>query len=68
MKKSHPEEWLNMINENYLARTCHSSLKLSDLVGYLDATNRVPARAVVAVHADIAAVEAEVAGANVFRP
>ena len=50
------------------AGTCYSSLKLSDLVGYLDATDRVPVRAAEAAHADIAAVEVEEVGAIVAKP
>ena len=50
-----------------IARTCYSSLKLSDLVGYLDATNREAIRTVV-VHIDIAAVEVEVIGVVAVRP
>ena len=38
------------------------SLKLSDLVGYLDATDRVPARTVADVHIGVAAVEVEAVG------
>ena len=45
------------------ARTCYSSLKLSDLVGYLDATDRVPVRTEVAVHIGVAAAEAEAVSA-----
>ena len=67
MKKSHPEEWLNMINENYLARTCHSSLKLSDLVSCLDATDRVTMRTVVVARFDIAAAEGEEVGVVAAR-
>ena len=44
------------------ARTCYSSLKLSDFVGYLDATDWEPERTVGVVHVDIAAVDAEVVG------
>ena len=47
------------------ARTCYSSLKLSDLVDYLDATNRVPARTVVVGHTGTVAVEVEVVGVAV---
>ena len=49
------------------ARTCYSSLKLSDLVGYLDTTDRVPVRTDAVVHDDIAAVEVEVVGAVAVR-
>ena len=49
------------------ARTCYSLLKLSDLVGYLDATDRVPARTVVVVHTGVADAEAEVLGAVAAR-
>ena len=45
------------------ARTCYSSLKLSDLVGFLDATDRAPERTAVAAHTGVAAVEVEVVGA-----
>ena len=44
------------------ARTCYSSLRLSDLVGYLDTTDRVPACTVVVVHKDTAAEEVEAEG------
>lgn len=50
-------------------RTCYSPLKLSDLVGCLNATDRVPVRtAAVEAHADISAVEAEAAGVGIVRP
>ncbi|MBQ2112599.1 MAG: hypothetical protein II194_05175 [Bacteroidales bacterium] len=44
------------------ASACYSSLKLSDLVDYLDATDRVPVSTVVVVHIGVAAVEVEVVG------
>ena len=49
------------------AGTCYSSLKLSDLVGYLDAADRGPVRTAVVAHADTAAVEAEAVGAGTVR-
>ena len=50
------------------ASTCYSSLKLSDLVGYLDATNRVPVRTAAAVvRISAAADEAEVVGVAAVR-
>ena len=49
------------------AGTCYSSLKLSDLVGYLDATDRAPSRAVAVVHTDKVAVEAEEDSVSVVR-
>ena len=50
------------------AGTCYSSLKLSDFVGCLDATNREPARTGVEAHVDIAADEVEVVGVGTIRP
>ena len=51
------------------ARTCYSSLKLSDLVGYLDATDRAPAATVDVADVGEARVEVEVEGvAVVVRP
>ena len=69
-------EALRQINQRGIpspadARTCYSSLKLSDLVGFLDATDRVPARTAEAAGAHIgaAAVEGEEVGvAVVVRP
>ena len=49
------------------ARTCYSSLRLSDLVGYLDTTDRVPESTGEVAHADIAAVQAEVVGVVAVR-
>ena len=44
-------------------------LKLSDFVGYLDATNRIPERtAAVAARVDIAAAEVEAAATGNARP
>ena len=52
------------------ARICYSSLKLSDLVDCLDATNRIPVRSAVVDHAHAAAAEVEVvrAAARLGRP
>ena len=48
----------------YLARSCYSSLKLSDLVGYLDTTDKVPVStaAVAAANVDFATEDVEVEG------
>lgn len=43
----------------YLAKTCYSSLKLSDLVGYLDAADRQTVRAIVEAHRIDSAIEVE---------
>ena len=60
---SSPEKSWGIPSHAY-ARTCYSSLRLSDLVGYLDATDRVSVRtaAVAAAHVDFAAEEVEVEG------
>ena len=49
------------------ARTCYSSLKLNDFVGYLDTTDRVPEGTVVVDHEDIAALEVEEVGEVAVR-
>ena len=49
------------------AGTCHSSLKLSDLVGYLNTTDREPVRTIDAAHADSSAVEVEAEGEVAVR-
>ena len=60
---------INGGNRSAYARTCYSSLKLSDLVDYLDATNRRPVRTEVEVHKDIASIEVEAIGAaEAVRP
>ena len=51
----------------YRTYTCYSSLKLSDLIGYLDATDREPERTEVAVHAGAAIAEDEAVGAAAAR-
>ena len=43
----------------FSAWTCYSSLKLSDFVGCLDTTDRVPERTAAVVHANVAAAEVE---------
>ena len=55
--------WIRGIRSAY-ARTCYSSLKLSDLVGYLDTTDKVPVStaAVAAANVDFATEEVEVEG------
>ena len=64
---SSPEKSWGIPSPAY-ARTCYSSLRLSDLIGYLDATDRVPIRtAGVVVQADPDVVEVEVAGAVAAR-
>ena len=45
-----------------VAWTCHSSLKLSDLVGYLNATDREPVRTNVVVDVGITTAEGEEVG------
>ena len=50
------------------ASTCYSSLKLSDLVGYLDATNGAPVRTMEGFHISEAAGEEEVVGVATVRP
>ena len=43
--------WIDGIPSPAYARTCYSSLRLSDLVGYLDTTDRVPSRTAAVPHA-----------------
>ena len=67
-EKSHPEEWLNMFNVNYFESTCYSLLKLSDLVSYLDATDRTTkCTAAAVVHYGITIAEVEIIGVGVVR-
>ena len=57
-----------MFNVNYFESTCYSSLKLSNLVGYLDATNREAKRTDVVGHIDPAGGEVENIGIVAVRP
>ena len=49
------------------AGTCYSSLKLSDFVGCLDATDRMPVFSAAVVNVDIVYFNIEIAGEDAVR-